>query len=194
MAYVTSMTYTNETQFFEAIVQAKTAQATRETARAASAVQSAASFQDILNDSTTTYANTTTLSNNTMIASETLESYFQKAADTYGLSIDLLKAVAWQESNYQPNVVSSAGAIGVMQLMPSTAAYLGVTNPYDAEQNIMGGAKLLAELSERYNGDISLTLAAYNAGAGAVDKYGTVPPFQETQNFVSKIKASLGLA
>ena len=80
-----------------------------------------------------------------------------------------------------------------MQLMPSTAEYLGVTNPYDAEQNIMGGAKLLSELSTRYNGDIDLVLAAYNAGTGAVDKYGAVPPYTETQNFVSKIKSSLGL-
>ena len=193
MAFVSSMTYTNELQFFEAVAQAKAAQSTRQTATGISLEQSnGASFQDILNNSISSQA-----SSLAVVASvnyETnLDSYFQNAADTYGISVDLLKAVAKQESNFQTNVVSSAGAIGVMQLMPSTAEYLGVTNPYDAEQNIMGGAKLLSELSTRYNGNIDLVFAAYNAGTGAVDKYGAVPPYTETQNFVSKIKSSLGL-
>ena len=103
------------------------------------------------------------------------------------------KAVAKQESNFQSDVVSSSGAVGIMQLMPGTASYLGVTDAYDPYQNIMGGAKLLSQLSSHYQGDLSLTLAAYNAGSGAVDKYGGIPPYTETQNFVAKIKASLGM-
>ena len=81
-----------------------------------------------------------------------------------------------------------------MQLMPSTAEYLGVTNPYDPEQNIMGGAKLLSELYERYNGNLDFTLAAYNAGAGSVDNYGGVPPYSETQNFITKVKSYMGIS
>lgn len=188
MAYVTSMTYTTEAQFLEAIEQAKTAQAARLQAKEAASVSS---FQSVLSDSVAVYS---TASGSSSVSDAQLDAYFQKAADTYGVSVDLLKAVARQESGFQTDIVSSAGAIGIMQLMPSTASYLGVENPYDAEENIMGGAKLLAELSNRYNGDLSLTLAAYNAGTGSVDKYGAVPPFTETQNFVSKIKASLGVA
>lgn len=108
------------------------------------------------------------------------DSIFKKAAKKYGVSESLLKAVAKAESNFNPNDVSSAGAIGVMQLMPSTAKELGVTNPYDAEQNIMGGAKLIAAHLKKFNGDVRLALAAYNAGSGAVKKYGGVPSFCKT--------------
>lgn len=194
MAFVSSMSYTSETQFYEAVERAKAAKLTRETAIIeAHNKQTSTSFQSILEDSVSGYT-TTALADSAAFSSDAaaLEAYFQNAANTYGISVDLLKAVAKQESNYSTDIVSSSGAIGVMQLMPSTAAYLGVTNPYDAEQNIMGGAKLLAELSDRYDGDISLALAAYNAGAGAVDSYGGIPPYSETQNYVSKILASLG--
>lgn len=191
MAYVSSMTYTNEAQFLEAVQQAKSAQTVRETARAAALAKKAASFQSIFQNSMNTYQAAGT--EQSSVTSEALEEFFQKAADTYGISIDLLRAVAKQESGFQTDVVSSAGAIGVMQLMPSTASYLGVSNPYNAEENIMGGAKLLSELLNRYNGDLSLALAAYNAGSGAVDKYGTIPPYEETQNFVFKIRTSLGM-
>lgn len=192
MAYVSSMTYTTEAQFLEAVAQAKSAQTAREAALAAAAMEQGLSFQAMLNSSIAGYSGTPTAAS-TATDSQSLDAYFQQAADTYNISVDLLKAVARQESGFQTNIVSSAGAIGVMQLMPGTAEYLGVTDPYNAEQNIMGGAKLLSELSARYNGDLSLTLAAYNAGAGAVDKYGTIPPYQETQNFVAKIKANLGI-
>ena len=118
-----------------------------------------------------------------------LASIFQKASDTYGVSVSLLTAMAKQESNFQANATSKSGAMGIMQLMPSTASYFGCTDPYDPEQNIMAGAKYISELLNKYNGDTSLALAAYNAGSGNVAKYGGIPPFKETQNYVKKIMA-----
>lgn len=125
--------------------------------------------------------------NEVLVCSEELEEIFQKAASTYNISVDLLKAVAKAESDFNPNCTSSSGAMGIMQLMPGTAKELGVTNAYDPEENIMGGAKYLAENLEIFNGDISLSLAAYNAGRGAVQKYNGIPPYTETQNYVKKI-------
>lgn len=123
---------------------------------------------------------------------DTLESIFQKASETYGVSVNLLKAIAKAESGFNQYATSKSGAMGIMQLMPSTAAGLGVSDAYDAEQNIMGGANLISQLLAKYNGDVSLALAAYNAGSGNVDKYGGIPPFAETQNYVSKILGYLG--
>lgn len=118
---------------------------------------------------------------------ESMDDIFEEAAVTYGISVDLLKAVAKAESNFNPSAVSHAGAMGVMQLMPGTAASLGVTDPYDARQNIMGGAKYLKTNLDRFGGDVSLALAAYNAGPNSVIKYGGIPPYQETQNYVKKV-------
>lgn len=197
MAYVTSMTYSTEAQFLEAVEAAKLAQQKAQLSSASQSGVASSSFQDLLNSSTAAYASTDAYRTRTMqtagYSSADLDAYFQEAAATYNLPVDLLKAVAKQESNFQSDVVSSSGAVGIMQLMPGTASYLGVTDSYDPYQNIMGGARLLAQLSEHYQGDLSLTLAAYNAGSGAVDKYGGIPPYTETRNFVAKIKASLGM-
>lgn len=123
---------------------------------------------------------------------ESMDAIFEEAAARYDVSVDLLKAVAKAESGFNPNAVSKAGAIGVMQLMPATARSLGVADPYDARQNIMGGAKYLKENLDRFNGDVSLALAAYNAGPNAVQKYGGIPPYSETQNYVKVVTSYMG--
>lgn len=123
---------------------------------------------------------------------ESMDSIFEEAAQTYGVPLTLLKSVAKAESNFNANAVSSVGAQGVMQLMPATAKSLGVDNPFDARSNIMGGAKYIAEKLNQYDGDIDLALAAYNAGSGNVAKYGGVPPFAETRNYIKKIKEYMG--
>lgn len=120
-------------------------------------------------------------------ASSSLDAIFQKAAEKYNVPVSLLKAIGKAESDFNPNAVSGAGAQGVMQLMPATAKSLGVTNSFDAEQNIMGGAKYIKQMLDRYNGNVKLALAAYNAGSGNVEKYGGIPPFKETQNYVKKV-------
>lgn len=116
-----------------------------------------------------------------------LDSIFKEAADKYGVSERLLKAIAYTESDFQADVTSSSGAMGIMQLMPSTASAYGVSDPYDAYQNIMGGAAVLKDLLNMFQGNQSLAIAGYNAGCGNVKKYGGVPPFTETQNYVAKV-------
>jgi soluble lytic murein transglycosylase-like protein len=115
---------------------------------------------------------------------------FVKAGAKYGVSAKLLAAVAKVESGYNPKAVSPAGAQGLMQLMPSTAKGLGVKNSFDPEQAINGAAKLLAGNLKEFK-SVPLALAAYNAGGGAVHKYGGIPPFSETQAYVPKVKKAL---
>lgn len=103
------------------------------------------------------------------------DAYFKKAAQKYGVSESLLKGIAKAESNFNARDLSSSGAMGVMQLMPETARELGVDDPYDPEQNIMGGAKCIAQKLKEFNGDVKLALAAYNAGSGAVRRAGGIP-------------------
>lgn len=118
-----------------------------------------------------------------------LDAIFDEAASKYGVDAKFLKAIAKCESDFSTECTSHSGAMGIMQLMPQTAASLGVTNAYDPYQNIMGGARYISEKLAQYNGDKSLALAAYNAGSGNVAKYGGIPPFKETQNYVAKVMA-----
>ena len=116
-----------------------------------------------------------------------LDAIFSAAGLRYNLSPNLLKAIAKVESGFKSDAVSRVGAIGIMQLMPGTAKSLGVTDPFDPAQNIMGGAKYVREMLDRFDGDIELALAAYNAGPAAVAKYGGIPPYSETQSYVPKV-------
>ena len=111
----------------------------------------------------------------------------EKASEKYNIDADLISAVIKAESNFNSTAVSSCGAQGLMQLMPATAAGLGVTDSFDPGQNIDGGVKYLRNMLNRFGGDVELALAAYNAGPGAVDQYDGIPPYQETQNYVSRI-------
>lgn len=120
-------------------------------------------------------------------ADSSLEAIIQQAADKFNLPTKLIKSVIKHESNFNASAVSSAGATGLMQLMPATARGLGVQNIQDPLENVMGGSKYLRQMLDKYNGDLPLALAAYNAGPGNVDKYGGIPPFKETQNYVKKI-------
>lgn len=118
------------------------------------------------------------------------EAYFQRAADAYDVPVDLLKAVAKAESNFTADAVSRCGAQGVMQLMPGTARAMGVKDPFDPAQNIMGGAKYLSQMLNTFDGDVAKAVAAYNAGPNAIKKYGGVMPSQ--QGYVSKVLGYAG--
>lgn len=109
---------------------------------------------------------------------------------TFGVDPDLVKAIIANESGFNANATSKVGAQGLMQLMPGTAAGLGVGNAYDPAQNVWGGTKYIKGLLDRFGGDMRKAVAAYNAGPGAVEKYGGVPPYAETQNYVQNVLAS----
>lgn len=115
-----------------------------------------------------------------------------RAGEREGVDPRFIHAVIKQESRYDPHAVSSAGARGLMQLMPATAKRFGSTNPDDKASNVEAGTKYLAWLLKRFDGDVTLALAGYNAGEGAVDKYKGVPPYTQTQNYVSIIIANYG--
>ena len=149
--------------------------------------QNTISTNTAVSDTSTVSTGQTAASSASSYTSNELDSIFEDAANTYGVSSIILKSIAKAESGFNPSAVSNAGAVGIMQLMPSTAAALGVSNSYDARENIMGGAKYISQLLSNYQGNISLALAAYNAGSANVDKYGGIPPFTETQNYVKKV-------
>lgn len=143
-------------------------------------------IQQNLDQYTINYTSQTNYSN-VLASAVNYENEIAKAATTYNLPEKLIASVMKQESNFNPNATSPAGAKGLMQLMPQTAKFLGLTNPEDPEQNIMGGANYLRQMLDKFDNNISLALAAYNAGPGNVMKYNGIPPFKETQNYVKNV-------
>ena len=119
---------------------------------------------------------------------EAIELEIESAAVRHNLDPNLIRAVIRAESNYRHDPVSHAGAMGLMQLMPGTAASLGVVDPFDIRQNIDGGTRYLRRLLDMFDNDLSLALAAYNAGQGAVRRHGGIPPFRETMNYVPRVQ------
>jgi soluble lytic murein transglycosylase-like protein len=122
---------------------------------------------------------------------EQINQLVQQNADIWQVDPALIKSVIANESSFNANAQSPVGAQGLMQLMPETAASLGVKNPFDPAQNVAGGTRYLRSLLDRFKGDTRLAVAAYNAGPGAVEKYGDVPPYSETQSYVKNVLGSL---
>ncbi|MEX1127403.1 MAG: lytic transglycosylase domain-containing protein [Vicinamibacterales bacterium] len=123
---------------------------------------------------------------------EAFEPLILQHSAAHNVRADLVRAVIQAESAFNPRARSHKGAMGLMQLMPATAAELGVTDPYDPHQNIGGGVAYLKSLLLKYSHNEELALAAYNAGPGAVEKYGTVPPYRETRNYIARIQSNAG--
>ena len=132
----------------------------------------------------------TDISTEKITTREQIKGLISRVSKKHGVDEKLVNALVRQESGFNPNAKSRVGAMGLMQLMPATAKGLGVKNAMDPEQNVEGGVKYLKSMLNRYNGNIILALAAYNAGPGAVDKYDGVPPYKETQNYVKSILAN----
>lgn len=125
-----------------------------------------------------------------MVAPAQIDQLVNTNASQWNVDPALVKAIIANESGFNASATSNVGAQGLMQLMPGTAAGLGVTNAYDPAQNVYGGTRYIKGLLDRFNGDVRKAVAAYNAGPGAVEKYGGVPPYAETQNYVENVLAS----
>ncbi|SHJ03566.1 lytic transglycosylase domain-containing protein [Pseudobutyrivibrio xylanivorans] len=132
--------------------------------------------------------NTTTVADSISSATS-YKDIFIEASRKYGVSYDLLTAMAQQESGFDSDAVSRSGAMGIMQIMPETAKELGLEHPFDAYENIMAGAKYISQKLQEFSGNVDKALAAYNAGSSVVKQYGGVPPYGETQSYVKNIKA-----
>ena len=132
-----------------------------------------------------------TINEDYKVKPETYEPLIAEASTTYNVSPALIRAVITTESAFDPLAVSSAGAQGLMQLMPALSEELGVTDPFDARQNIMAGSQYLGILLALHDGDVPLALASYNAGPGAVELYGGIPPFEETETYVRRVMAMM---
>lgn len=122
---------------------------------------------------------------------EPFSEIIRRASEKYGVEEKVIKAVIKHESSFNPQAVSRCGAQGLMQLMPATARSLGVSNAFDAEQNIMAGTRYLKEKLNEFDGNLPLALAAYNAGSGAVRKHGGIPPYKETQAYINQVMKSV---
>jgi soluble lytic murein transglycosylase-like protein len=124
-------------------------------------------------------------------ANEAYDDIVQEAAQLYDMDPNLIRAVMQAESAFHPYAVSRAGAEGLMQLMPELSTEMGVSNAFDPRENIMGGVRYLKRLLDYHDGNLDLALASYNAGPGNVERYGGIPPFRETRNYVKTIKGIL---
>ena len=144
--------------------------------------------------STSTDPNYASLSRGHRVSSAEIDAVIDKTAEKHGVDANLVRALIKQESNFNPSAVSNKGAMGLMQLMPGTARQLGVSDPFDPQQNVEAGVKHLKQLLDNYHGDVRLGLAAYNAGEGAVARNKGVPPYRETQDYVRRITDRAGLS
>lgn len=144
-------------------------------------------FHDELKSSIQTKPIETSENKSKILSRDQINEVAMKVASKEGVPYKLIKAVIDIESSYNQNAISPKGAMGLMQLMPKTAENLGVKDPFSVEENIRGGSKLLKTLLTRYKGDYKKTLAAYNAGEKAVEKYDGIPPYKETKGYVKKV-------
>jgi soluble lytic murein transglycosylase-like protein len=135
---------------------------------------------------------TTTAAEERAVAAPRFDDLVVAHAQRHSLRPELVRAVIQVESGFNPMATSPKGAMGLMQLMPATARALGVRNPYDPAENIRGGTAYLRQLLDKYDGNEQLALAAYNAGSGAVDRYGSVPPYRETRDYVRRVGLKAG--
>lgn len=157
--------------------------------RGSDSVGGTSNFESVLDTQVRNTSNVFRTIHTDAAINEIINSAILEASEIYDIDTSMIRAIIRTESSYNPNAVSRAGAMGLMQLMPGTAASLGVTDPFDIHQNIMGGTRYFRRMLDRFDNDERLALAAYNAGAGNVQRHGGIPPFPETQNYVPRVLA-----